>query len=136
MVLWVEGIMFNICCKNRQNKCFGLCLLGWISLTINYRLCTLLNSGVLLFENHYSDRIWVSRIWCEYQLVHYAIVKLLLNFEKRAQCIKVLPKCSASSAGKGKTSLWSVYFGLIISELRKLCTLLNSGVLLFETHHS
>ena len=40
------------------------------------------------------------------------------------------------SQEKAKQMLWSVSFGLIISELRKLCTQLNSGVLLFDTHHS
>jgi len=36
---------------------------------------------------------------------------------------------------KAKQMLWFVSFGLIISELRKLCTQLNSGVLLFDTRH-
>ena len=37
---------------------------------------------------------------------------------------------------KAKQRLWFVSFRLIMSEPRKLCALLNSGVLLFETHHS
>ena len=37
---------------------------------------------------------------------------------------------------KAKQILWSVSFGLIISELRKLCSQFISRVSLFDTDHS
>ena len=48
-VLWVEAIMFNIFCRNRQNKCIGLCLLVWLSQT---KLQTL-----------YPTQFWSLALW-------------------------------------------------------------------------
>ena len=67
-------------------------------------------------------------------------MKLILNLKKHAQQdnTKVLgakPIMSNICWKKAKQMLRSVSFGLIISELRELCTVLNSGVLLFETRH-
>ena len=70
-------------------------------------------------------------------------LKLLLNLKKHAlqDDTKVLAWSLMDDVQhllqeKAKQMLWSVSFGVITPELRKLCTLLNSGVLLFDTRHS
>ena len=58
-VLWGETIMFNIFCRNRQNKCLGLCLLGWLSqtnLTTNFVPYSILEfCSLKLTMNEYQE---------------------------------------------------------------------------------
>ena len=60
-------------CRKKQNKCFCLCLLGWIVSHVYFvhtQFCSLKLT---------TEKIWVSQIWFEYQGSLWAVYLLLTH---------------------------------------------------------